>query len=107
MMPRHIVKLERNGETRYMEWSTVVDAPVSDLMDLEAFRKHYRYYYGDHGMSELPERMARVDKFGTSAMNPPESAEALIAFNRAGPGESCLTVEELWNKYTYMEASDD
>jgi hypothetical protein len=47
---------------------------------------------------DLDERLERVERFGTSLLFG-ETADELIAFNRAGPGESSLTKEELIQEY--------
>jgi len=104
-MPRYICKLtDSAGSDYYMEWSTISDGPFSRLMSLDQFRRHYRRQYGKEGMRELPERMACVEQYGTSCM-PPQSVEELIAWNRAGDDESCLTKEQILEMY--MGDSDE
>lgn len=56
-MGRLIAKLGNH----YLEWSTVVDAPVTFGMTLEEFREHYREQYGAASMAELEQRLARVE----------------------------------------------
>ena len=90
-MPRYIVKLEG----RYFEWSTVVDAPVTEPMTPEEFRDYWRDEYGRTGMLRLPEHMARVEEWGTSCGGLALSAEECLRFNRAGPNETCLSMDEL------------
>ena len=103
-MPRYIVKLR----DRYMEWSTVVDAPTTYGMTLEEFRAHYEHEYGvaavhgGHNMPPLRERMLRVAQQGTSA-NFPLTVEQLIAGNRAGPDEATLSEDELYRAYCLRE----
>lgn len=78
----------------YFEWSTIVDAPITYGLSLDEYKQYYKEEYGllsfEH---ELPQRLERVEKTGTSAFN--DSVEDIISFNRAGPKESCLTKEEL------------
>lgn len=62
-MGRYILKLD----DKYCEWSTVTDSPRTNLMSLEKFRKYYRDEYGADGMSQLQQRMDRVEKTGTRA----------------------------------------
>lgn len=91
-MPESIVKLTDAGVERYLIWSTIVDAPVSDTLtraDVEATYQH------QPGFSE---RMARVEKHGTSCREP-TSVEDLVAFNRAGRGEACLTLDQILDHY--------
>ncbi len=99
-MPRYILKLR----DRYLEWSTIVDAPVTDGMTLDEFRDYYRSEYGEHGMTGLDARLERVEKNGTSAMVPHHNIDYLISTNRAGPNETCLTEEELYREYCQAEA---
>lgn len=83
-MGRAVVKLE---DGRYLEWSTVVDAPVSvSLTRNEAVEE-----WGE-------ERVARADQYGTS-FHDPQSAAKLVAYNRAGPKERNLTMEEICEGY--------
>ena len=63
---RYIIKLSTPRGDRYLEWSTIVDAPVTYGMPLDEFTAYYRDQYGAEGMRALPERMARVEAKGTS-----------------------------------------
>ena len=63
-MPRFIVKLSEGDKEWYMEWSTVVDAPVTYGMSLEEFNKYYQEENGLRGMEDLPKRMERVKARG-------------------------------------------
>lgn len=89
--------MERDGAEAYMEWSTIVDAPVTYLVPIEEFEDYYRHRYGEEGMRRLPERMARVEETGCSAHD--QSADDLILVNRAGPGEAALSPDEIWDHY--------
>lgn len=97
-MPRYIVKMEWDEKVRYMEWSTIVDAPVTYLMSLEEFTGYYREEYGRHGMGhEFEDRMTRVEETGTSAhLN---TREFLFKHNRAGENGSALNEETIWRVY--------
>lgn len=81
----------------YMEWSTVVDAPVSSLMSLEAFKDWYlgRYPY-DH--DDLSDRLERVHEYGTSSLEG-TTPEDYLSCNRAGEDESYLTKAEIIAQY--------
>lgn len=96
-MPRHIVKLTHGGAGYYLEWSTVVDAPVTFGMSREEFADHHRREYGAKP-DRLPERMGRVDRYGTSCRLG-TSAATMVAANRAGPDETELSMEELVRWY--------
>lgn len=98
-MPRFIVKLERGPAAWYLEWSTVVDAPVSYGMPLAEFREYVRAEEGSRGLAELDARLERAEAQGTSLVGSRESARDAVAFNRAGPSESCLTYDELVEEF--------
>jgi hypothetical protein len=97
-MPRYIFKLK----DRYLEYSTVVDAPVTSGMTLDEFREHYREEYGRKGMQGLEQRLQRVEEKGISAVLY-KSVEDLLANNHAGPKECKLTVDEIYRAYCLFE----
>ena len=80
-----------------MEWSTGLDAPVTYGVPLERFKAYYRERYGTEGMKELPERLERVERKGTSDMI--GTLAGLIACNRAGDKEEKLTLEQIVERY--------
>lgn len=93
-MGRYIIKL---GD-RYLEWSSVSDAPISYGMTLGELQEHIKDQYGAEGLRSLPARLERVEGKGTSAMDS-ESATATIWLNRAGPKESQLHRDEIEEFY--------
>ena len=84
-MPRYIVKLTTPAGDRYLEWSTVVDAPVT---------AYYRDRYGSDSDDAFAARMARVEATGVSARDC--TVRDVVDYNRAGPNESTLTMKQLW-----------
>lgn len=93
-MPRYIVKIEG----RYFEWSTIVDAPVSYGMSREELGAHILASYGRQALRDLPERLQRVDRNGTSALDG-TTLDDLIAFNRAGENEAHADVAEILRRF--------
>ena len=93
-MGRSIVKIDEY----YLEWSSVVDAPVTFGMPLEEFEEYYRARYGIDSLDGLADRMERVEKTGTSSRLD-KNLEEFIASNRAGKNETCLTLEEIKDWY--------
>ncbi len=89
-MPRIIV----HHDGHFFEWSTVVDAPTTHAMPRDEFEDYYRDVYGEAAMAELPRRLGKAVQTGTSSYSH-ASAEELIAGNRAGPGETALSFEEV------------
>ena len=89
-MPTYIV----HHEGKFFNWSTIVDAPTSYAMTREKYEKEYLLEYGRKGMEELPERLERAIKYGTSNIRP-QSFTELIKYNRAGPNEEELSMDEI------------
>lgn len=98
-MPRYIVKLPCDGDDYYLEWSSIVDAPVTGGMTLKEFHSYYKEQYGTEGLDRLPERMERVNESGTSDTINRRPVEDWLAYNRAGEGEACISVEEIIELY--------
>lgn len=84
-MGRGIVRL---APDEYIEWSTVVDAPVSYVMTTEEALREF-------GLA----RVLRADLDGTSYRSPRLTLADLLDSNRAGPDESMATLDEIREKY--------
>jgi len=93
-MPCHIIKLR----DKYLEWSTIIDAPLTPGLTLEQLQEHLRDKYGPERLKHLPSRLARVEKFGTSMLEGVSVAD-LIADNRAGENGTRLTEDEIYERY--------
>jgi len=64
-------------------------------MPLEEFTRYYREEYGRRDMEfEFPQRMQRVEAKGNSSLLG-HTTDELLAHNRAGKGETCLTKEQI------------
>ncbi len=83
---------------RYFMWSTVVDAPIWEGLLKDDFISFYKQNK-NHQECSLDERMKRVDKNGTSAMW--TDKEGLLSGNRAGPKETHLTEDEIYNTMSW------
>jgi len=94
-MPRFIVRL---AEDKYVEWSTIVDAPVTFIVSREQMLQYLDSWHGHSSYAENRARLDRADKNGTSAMSP-LSMEELIRENRAGEKEKCISLEEIIERY--------
>lgn len=97
-MGRTIIKLSDGKTDWYLEWSGISDAPRTYGMTLDEFRAYYREEYGRDGFWDFDERMARVAAKGTSSLDSDDLA-SVVGFNRAGAGETCLTVAQLIDSY--------
>jgi len=97
-MSRFIGKLvhPKTKKEYYFEWSTIVDAPVTSMMNKKDFYKYYRIMYGLEGMEELPSRMERVEQKGCSAVGDDWTYKDFVSYNRAGEnGKRIRTITEM------------
>jgi hypothetical protein len=79
---------------KYCLWSTVADAPSTRLMSEWEVYNEIRLEKPNMTEEVFQFAMARVRKYGCSGgMYGPTKAD-LLAFNRAGPGESHVATEE-------------
>lgn len=101
-MGQYIIKLKEH----YLIWSSIVDAPLTYGMNLQELEELIQDEYGAQGMSNLPTRLERVEKKGTSSMQD-DSAVDTIWLNRAGPNESTLTIEGIYRHYCLGEPVQD
>ena len=97
-MPSYIVRLDDGPVAYYLEWSTIVDAPITYGTNREEFEREYCKRHGADGASGLPDRMARVDAKGTSSRIH-DNADDVIGFNRAGANETCLSRDQIIEFY--------
>lgn len=97
-MPKFIIKLTEKGRDYFLEWSTVVDAPTTNGMQLDEFKEYYQGRYGTEGMKDLPERLARADITGCSHRDY-KSLDEVFSANRAGDNEKHISRKEIIRKY--------
>lgn len=105
-MPRIVARFQTPDGWRYLEWSTVVDAPITFGMPLDEFEDWYRDEYGRDGVERfrdvLLSRFDRVvqDADGNLVMASTTSefkprVEDLVLRNRAGDDGTELTMEQI------------
>jgi len=82
----------------YLEWSTVVDAPITEGMKLDAFKEWYKQEYGNSGLEKLNENLKIINEKGIGSRCY-DTVDEFISFNRAGPKESCLSKDEIYSAY--------
>lgn len=66
-MGRSIVRLVDDSGELWIEWSSIVDAPVFVADSRQDFEAYYLEEYGGDGMRDLSKRMERVLATGTSS----------------------------------------
>lgn len=100
-MGRYIIKIQ----DYYLEWSTIVDAPVTFGMKLDQFREYYKNEYGENGIKDFNSRIARVNKKGTSSYIH-DNERQVVANNNAGPNYRKLTYDEIYQAYCLCKPID-
>lgn len=98
-MSRTIIKIK----DYYLEWSSIVDAPVTFGMKRDEFEAYHLAEYGRNGHQNFEQRMAMVDQHGSSSMYN-HSAKDVISINRAGEDEAELTLDEIYRAYCLRES---
>lgn len=91
-MARCSVKL---GPNQYVEWSTIVDAPITYIQTRDEHAQYLREEYGKSYEDHIEARLARTDRNGTSWRGRDVSLEDQLECNRALPGEKHATLEEI------------
>ena len=91
------VLIVRLGSDSYVKWSTTVDAPVSRVMTRADLARHL--VSEDRLSTGESARLLEVaDVAGTS--DPQLDLPSLIEGNRAGPGETQLTIDEIVQQFS-------
>ncbi len=99
-MANYIVKLKKD---KYVEWSTVVDAPITYILTREQMIAHLDEQYGVSSVTNNQLRLDRADENGTSAMFNQTRGD-LLSCNRAGDNEEKLTLKAILEKYDIKNA---
>ena len=96
-MGRAIVKIK----DKYFVWSSIVDAPITYGMTVAELKAWHKLEYGKS--VDVEQRLKRVEERGTSYIDC-RSVEEVIRMNRAGDNETCLTADEIYEKYVMEES---
>ena len=111
-MGQFIVKLD---EGKYVMWSSIVDAPVSYILNRKgivelAFEKQislwdskYNKASQNYEREQAEVRVKKADEKGTSSYL--DTLSHLLTFNRAGSKGTSIGKEKIIKKYTYKEES--
>lgn len=92
-MPRFIIKITDKSTLKdyYLDYSTIVDAPVTYGMDLITFKEYYLQEYGEEEYKRLDERLQRVEKNGISGHYPfNDLSEVLVQSEKKILKKYCL-----------------
>lgn len=92
-MPHYILRIKTVKGPRYIDWSTIVDAPVSGALTRAEIKEHWKSRYGSTS-ADIATRLKDADRYGTDCLDHSPIAR-VIAGNRAGPRESELTLAQI------------
>ena len=90
------VLIVRLGDNQYVKWSNTVDAPVSCVLGRNELIRELESE-DRLALSQAACLVDAADDTGTS--DPAAPLDALLASNRAGPGESQLSLDEIVRQY--------
>ena len=107
-MPRYICKLKDNKTNvdYYLEWSTIVDAPVTFGVDFEEFKEYYLQKYGVSSICDFRKRMEIVNTKGCSSPDY-NNVEEIVSCNRAGFKEEDITLDQIVEWYCVKKKEPD
>lgn len=88
------------GPDQYVEWSTVVDAPVSYILTRKKMEAFLLAEAVKKARDRVTERLDTADRNGLTFVDCGSVAE-LVRGNRAGPNETELTLEQIVEKYRF------
>lgn len=98
-MPKYIVQHEcSDGVTRYLIWSTIVDAPLTFGCSLDEIYAEWKERYGSAGLANLKRDIAD-DGF--------DKLDDVISCNRAGKDETRLSREQIVDFYFERNGNPD
>jgi hypothetical protein len=101
-MGRCLIKLTEKDNEWYLEWSSVVDAPITYGMSLKELREYIKVTYGTEGLNDLESRLERVEKYGTS-YRPKVEIDDLLEYNRAGKNEKSISKKQIIKIYCHQK----
>lgn len=98
-MPHYILKIATPRGPGYLDWSTIVDAPASEILSRAAIKRHWIQTYGTNASRDIEQRLKDADQHGTD--HPDRlSVRSVIEGNRAGPHESELSLAQIVRAYS-------
>lgn len=104
-MPSFLIKLTNKKKDYFLEWSTIVDAPITYGLSLHELKGYIKERYGTEGLKDLSSRLERVQEKGHSAFSN-RSLKEIIIPNRAGKNERSLSIEGLIRKFCINRLND-
>ena len=90
----------------YLMWSTIVDAPITYGMTFEQLVKYYAKKYEHSDEDSFREKMMKIDEDGTG-FQIGTNTNQIGEYNRAGPNESLLSIDEIYKSYCKREKIRD
>lgn len=101
-MPVHIIQ----HNNVFNVYTTIADGCYFESgLTLDELKEWYKEEYGNNGMMELDQRLERVLKKGTSAINDTDLKDT-ISCNRAGKNEEYMSYQKFIDKFLVINPVD-
>ena len=85
---------------KYNIYGTITDAPYfTEGCTLDQLKNWIKENEGQSGLDDLPPRLERAHRKGTSCLDDDEDLYSTIICNRAGKNEKCLEFEEFVEQF--------
>lgn len=85
----------RDQKEHWLIWSSITDSPITYGGTREEVERYWRREFGES--CKFDECAARAVANGCSFHG--QALDDLVRFNRAGPNESCATLEQILDEY--------
>lgn len=87
-----------------MDWSTVSDSPSSQFLSQDQLIAHWVMQREPSCLCEMDRKIVLADEWGSSWLSNSSaldcySVQDVVNANRAGPGETELTLDQIWQVY--------
>ena len=101
-MGKCIIKLD----DKFLQWSSVTDAPETPLLPEPLFAQYWKDEYGRSGIVDYANMIDLAKKNGHSIRFSKETVNSIIRHNRAGKNDKRLTKDEIIEGYTITDPEE-
>ncbi len=96
IVPKHLVRLDCDGQAHYLLWSTTEGVPIAGPFDKVDMRSWLLHNWGFKAAIPIEQMLADADRFGTSdRFFDDRNAWDTLSNNRAGLDGSRLTLDQI------------
>jgi len=98
-MGEAVFKVDDNGEERFLVWSSIVDAPTVFACTAQEIIDYFVEEAARRAREDAKAMVERARQTGSSSRMGYSTIADVVCVNRAGPGESALTEDEIMEFY--------